>query len=147
MAKFAYSMQSVLNLKQNLEEQAKIAYANELAVLRREEETLERYKQKKLFYEEKMRGNMEETLDVQALFECNQGIELMKEAIKEQQKVIARAAERVEIAREKLNVAIQERKIHEKLKENAFEEFVHELNVEEGKEIDELVAYTYASAT
>lgn len=147
MAKFAYSMQSVLNLKENLEEQAKIAYANELAVLRKEEEKLERFRQKKLFYEDKMRGNMEESLDVQALYECNQGIELMKEAIKEQQRVIARVQESVEKAREKLNDAMKERKIHEKLKENAFEEFVHELNVEEGKEIDELVAYNYASAT
>ncbi len=147
MAKFAYSMQSVLNLKENLEEQAKIAYANELAVLRKEEEKLERFRQKKLFYEDKMRGNMEESLDVQALYECNQGIELMKEAIKEQQRVIVRVQESVEKAREKLNDAMKERKIHEKLKENAFEEFVHELNVEEGKEIDELVAYNYASVT
>lgn len=147
MAKFTYRMQSVLNLKENLEEQAKIAYADELAVLHQEEERMEQFRKKKLFYEDCMRGNMEEVLDVQALYECNQGIELMKEAIKEQHKVIEKAQERVERAREKLNDAMKERKIHEKLKENAFEEFVHELNVEEGKEIDELVAYTYSSAT
>lgn len=147
MAKFAYSMQSILNLKYNLEEQEKIAYSNELEKLHREEEKLVRFRERKLFYEDKMRGNMEESLDVRALYECNQGIELMKEAIQEQKKEVAKAEERVEAAREKLNEAIVERKTHEKLKENAFEEFIHELNVEEGKEIDELVAYNYASVT
>ena len=37
----------------------------------------------------------------------------------------------------------KERKIHEKLKENSFEEFVREINAAESKEIDELVSYTY----
>ena len=36
-----------------------------------------------------------------------------------------------------------ERKTQEKLREKAFEEFKQELAYAEGKEIDELVSYTY----
>jgi flagellar FliJ protein len=39
---------------------------------------------------------------------------------------------------------MKDRKIHEKLKENAFEEFKIELNNEEKKEIDQLVSFTYS---
>ena len=38
---------------------------------------------------------------------------------------------------------MQERKIHEKLKEKAFEEFLQELAIEERKELDELVSFKY----
>lgn len=147
MAKFTYNMQSVLNIKYKMENQEKIAYANEQAKLRREEEKLQKFKERRLFYENKMRGKMDQKLDVRALYECNQGIEIMKDAIKTQQKEVARAQINVDKAQERLNEAMKERKTHEKLRENAFEEFMHELNVQESKEIDELVSYNYASAT
>ncbi|MDE5779553.1 MAG: flagellar FliJ family protein, partial [Lachnospiraceae bacterium] len=42
-----------------------------------------------------------------------------------------------------LKEAMQERKIHEKLRENQLEVFLQELNKEEMKEIDQLVSYRY----
>ena len=39
--------------------------------------------------------------------------------------------------------AVQDRKIHEKLKEKAFEQFKLELNAQEMKEIDETVSFNY----
>ena len=39
--------------------------------------------------------------------------------------------------------AIQERKIHEKLRENAYEEYLLEEKAAENREIDELTSYTY----
>lgn len=38
---------------------------------------------------------------------------------------------------------MQERKAHEKLKENAFEEFMKDELAAESKEIDQLTSYTY----
>lgn len=38
---------------------------------------------------------------------------------------------------------MQERKAHEKLKENAFEEFMKEEQAQESKEIDQLTTYTH----
>lgn len=147
MAKFAYQMQSILNIKCKLENQEKIAYANEQAKLRKEEEKLCHFQNRRAFYENKMRGNMKDTLNVRTLYECNQGIEIMKEAISEQKKEVAKAQSSVDKAQERLNEAMKERKTHEKLRENAFEEFMQELNVQESKEIDELVSYNYAQVT
>lgn len=147
MAKFAYNMQSILNIKYKMENQEKIAYANAQAKLRQEEEKLRRFKERRDFYENKMRGNLEIAIDVRALYECNQGIELMKEAIREQKKEVNRAQVNVDKAHERLNEVVKERKTHEKLRENALEEFMAELNAQENKEIDELVSYNYASAT
>lgn len=145
MAKFVYSMQNILNVKYKLEGQEKIAYANAQAQLRKEEEKLRHFKDRRQFYENKMRGKMEEKLDVRALYECNQGIEVMKLAIQEQKKNVEVAQKGVDKAQERLNEAMKERKTYEKLRENAFEEFVKELNAQESKEIDELVSYNYAS--
>ena len=51
-------------------------------------------------------------------------------------KVMA-AEKNLENARVKMQNAIAERKIHEKLKENAFDEFIKEEGMKEAKEIDE----------
>lgn len=147
MAKFAYNMQSILNIKYKLESQEKIAYANAQAELRKEEEKLDGYRDRRRYYENKMRTQMRDSLDVRSLYESNQGIEIMKQAIKDQKKEVATAQKKVDKAQERLNEAMKERKTHEKLRENAFEEFVREVNAGESKEIDELVSYNYASAT
>ena len=60
------------------------------------------------------------------------------------QAVRVRLAEKnVETAMMKLTVAVKERKVQEKLKEKALEEFLHELNAQEMKEIDEVVSFNY----
>ena len=67
-----------------------------------------------------------------------------EEELMKQQAVRLRTAQRnLDKAREKLNEAVADRKVHEKLKEKAFEEFKAELNNEEKKEIDQLVSFTY----
>ena len=38
---------------------------------------------------------------------------------------------------------MQERKTHEKLSEEAFEDFKKEIGAQESKEVDELTSYTY----
>ena len=79
-----------------------------------------------------------------AVFRDNdRAIENIKGQIKEQEKNVEAARKGVEQARMQLTDAMQERKIHEKLKENSFVEFMHEVNAAESKEIDELVSYTY----
>lgn len=55
MKKFRYRMESILKIKIKLEDQAKLAYANALANLNREEEMLNNMKQKKLAYENEQR--------------------------------------------------------------------------------------------
>ena len=70
-------------------------------------------------------------------------VEILKVYVKEQHLVVIQRARDVEIAREKLNEAMKERKTFEKLREHAFEDFVKEQNLAEQKEVDELVSYRH----
>ena len=56
---------------------------------------------------------------------------------------INRAAKEVERCRAALQEVMQERKVHEKLKENAFQVFLHEEEASESKEIDQLTTYLH----
>ena len=67
----------------------------------------------------------------------------MDEFIALQQKNVEKAQQQLEEARVSLQMAMQESKTQEKLKEKAFEEFIHEENVREAKEVDELTSYTH----
>ncbi len=82
-------------------------------------------------------------LNVALVRRSNEYIKTIEEFMNQQAVVLRIAQKNLEKCREKLNEAVQDRKIHEKLKEKAFEEFKLELNVEEKKEIDQLVSFTY----
>ena len=143
MAKFKYRMQSILNIKEKLEEQAK----NEFAAARRrlddEEEKLEELKQRKAGYEEEGRRLRLSALNILDLTDNKNAIDTMDEYIALQQIEVNKAAALLEEARIKLTEAMKEAKIHNRLREKAFEEFKKEINAQESKEIDELTSYTY----
>lgn len=143
MAKFKYRMQNILNIKEKLEEQAK----NEFAAARRrlddEEEKLEELKQRKAGYEEEGRRLRMSALNILDLTDNKNAIDTMDEYIVLQQIEVNKAAALLEEARIKLTEAMKEAKIHNRLREKAFEEFKKEINAQESKEIDELTSYTY----
>lgn len=143
MAKFQYRMQSILNIKLKMEDQAKMQFAQAQAKLNEEEEKLQALKNRKSQYESELKICLQAILDLPKIEELQNTIMRMEEFIVEQKREVDRAAKLVEKAREKLTEVMVERKSHEKLKENAFEEFIQELNSAEGKEIDELTSYTY----
>ena len=146
MAKFYYRMQSILDIKYKLEEQAKQEFSVAQSRYQKETERLELFRQRKEAYLQEMRTYAEDRLNVLELERCNQAIAVMEEKIKEQKEFVFRAMAEVDKARQKLNQCVQERKTHEKLKEHQFEEFLQELNAEERKEIDELVSYRYSQS-
>ncbi|MBQ8879188.1 MAG: flagellar export protein FliJ [Lachnospiraceae bacterium] len=143
MAKFIYRMQSILNIKEKLEEQARMDFAQANMRLAAEEEKLQQLKDRKLFYEEEGRRLQQDALKVTDILENQNAIERMKEFIAEQLLAVRKAEEAVEIARLALMEAMLETKTQHKLKEKAFEEFMREENAREAKEIDELTSYTY----
>lgn len=104
---------------------------------------LDNLEQRKSSYMNMYMQLVSEKLDVLEIDECKNAILLMDEYIYNQKQVVQKIERELEIAAQKMNVAMQERKIHEKLKENQFEEFLQELNQEEMKEIDQLVSYQY----
>ena len=143
MAKFFYRMQNILNLKYKLEDQAKMEFAVARRRLTEEEEKLEALFCRKGEYEEEGRRLREDTFAVLDILENRNAILQMDEFIELQKLEVAKAEEALEAERQKLQEVMQERKIHEKLREKAFEAFMKEENARESKEIDELVSYTY----
>lgn len=143
MARFIYRMQSILNIKEKMEEQARMEFAQARMRLTAEEERLALLKERKDAYLHKGQELQKDSLNVLDIMENREALSLMNEFIDEQQKAVLRAERQLEEARLKLQNAMQESKTHERLKEKAFEEFVKEINAQEAKEIDELTSYVY----
>lgn len=143
MAKFIYRMQSVLNIKEKLEEQAKNEFALASQRLNEELEKLEQLENRQEEYRQEGVRLREDILDPLALQENVNALEYIKQAIIEQQKRVKAAVAEMERARKKLQECMIERKTHERLREKAFEEFKVEVNKQESKEVDELVSYVY----
>lgn len=143
MAKFIYRMQNILDIKYKLEESAKQEYAEAMHALSEEEAKLEHLKNRRngyyLDYNESIKGR----LDFIRIDECGNAMDIMDEMIAQQIDVVRDKSKEVEKARARLNAVMQERKMHEKLKENQFEDFKREINAEEAKETDQVVSYQY----
>ena len=144
MAKFNYRMQSILDLKLKLEDQERTNYGLANMRLREEEEKLQQLALRRAGYERQGRElRSSGTIDIVELETNRKAVEAMKVLIRAQMLEVRRAEKDVEAARRRLQDAMQERKIHEKLREHAFEDFVEELEYDEKKQVDELVSYTY----
>ena len=143
MAKFKYRMQNILDVKQKLEESAKMEFSEANARVLTEEEKLFSIENRKLAYENEGRKLREAQLHVRDIKSNVQAVSVLQEMIKIQEKELEKAKTVQEQKRLQLQNAMQERKTQEKLYENAFAEFVREENARESKEIDELVSYVY----
>ena len=143
MARFIYRMQSILDIKTKMEEQAKMEFAAARMRLDEEEEKQRVLEERKNAYEEKGRMLRRDSLKVPEIMENQDAMAKMDEFIALQQKNVEKAQQQLEEARVSLQMAMQESKTQEKLKEKAFEEFIHEENVREAKEVDELTSYTH----
>ena len=143
MAKFRYRMQSILNIQYQLETQAKMEFGRAQMRLMEEEEKLQGLINRKEAYLEEGRRMRSDVLHVGDLKDNRNAMLIMDEMIEAQKGQVARAQEIVEAARLKLQEVMQERKMHERLKEKALEQFMREENAAEGKAVDELTSYTY----
>ncbi len=143
MAKFVYRMQNILDIKNKLEIQAKNSYAVARMRLSKEEEKLDGLFAQKKAYEEAYRQQLSGSIDVRQINICKNAIELSKNMIKKQLVEVKVASLNLEAAQKRLGEIMKERKIQEKLREKAYEEFLQELNDQEKKEIDELVSFRF----
>lgn len=143
MAKFRYRMQSILNIKYQLENQAKMDLGRAQVRLMEEEEKLQALIDRKEAYLEEGQQMRSKTLHVSELRDNSNAVSVMDEIIDRQEEQVARAEEDVEAARVRLQEVMQERKMHERLKEKALEQFKREENAAEFKAVDELTSYTY----
>lgn len=143
MAKFQYRMQSILNIKLKMEEQAKMQFAQAQVKVNEEEAKLLNLQNRKSAYEQSLKELLQKKLDLLKIEELQNAVMRMEEYIVVQKQEVDKAYRVLEKERQKLTEVMIERKSHEKLKENAFEQFLQDLNSAEGKEVDELTSYTY----
>lgn len=143
MAKFVYRMQNILNIKQKLETQAQMAYSIANQRYLDEQKVLQQYLIRRVGYEKKLKEAVQGNLDLQEVAHARANVNDMKTIVRRQMMNVHTAEKEMEDARAALNEVMQERKVQEKLREKAFEEFKQELAAAETKEIDELVSYTY----
>lgn len=143
MAKFVYKMQSILDIKYKLENQAKAEYGMALSVLQGEKIKLDGIYEDIEKYKKQLRDMNTGSLNIMELRGNSDAISFKKREAQAQKIVVERAEKRVERKKEKLNEMMVDRKTHEKLKEKAFDEFLKEIANEEAKEIDELVSFQY----
>ena len=127
-----------------LESQAKIAYGIANQKYLEEQQKLQEIILRRNNYEKAWKESMTGTIDVRAVSHARADVNTMKTLMRRQMMEVQKAERELENARKALNDIMQERKMHEKLKERAFEQFKEELKAEESKEIDQLVSYTYS---
>ena len=145
MARFVFSLQNLLDIKEKIEEQEKNNYSQANLRLQEAVEELEYLKSRHLDAQMMLREVMREVLDVQQIRSREEAVDILQMFVDSQQQVVYQRERELDEARERLNEAMKERKTFEKLKEKAFEEFMIEENRREQKEIDELVSYRFGS--
>lgn len=143
MARFRYSMQSILDIKLKMETQAKQEFSAAQNALDEEEQKLAALYERQRAYEEESKRLLMGALKVRDIEDNKNALLMMEQYVAEQKLQIKRAEDRVERARAQLAEVMKERKMHETLKEKAFETFLQEENRQEGKAVDELTSYTY----
>ncbi len=143
MAKFKYRMENILQIKQKLESQEKIAYAQANAKVMEEQDKLSKLMIRRSGYEKHLKELSKGTLDLREISTTKKSIDTMKQLIRAQMMELHIAQKNLELARTRLSDVMKDRKTHENLKEKAFDSFKGELNSQENKVTDELVSYSY----
>lgn len=143
MPKFRYRMQNILDIKLKLEEQAKNEFAQAQMKLNEELEIKDELVKRKDIYIEQARILREKEINIRDLNENRMAQIAMDELISKQETEVMRAQKEVDKKSAALSLVVQERKMHEKLREKALEVYLEEEKANENKAIDELTSYTF----
>ncbi len=143
MQKFGFRLESVLNLKTQIEDNAKNSLARAARELEFQKECLSDMEALKENSMNTLSSAVDQGIPVYQVKNYNSFFSLMKNKISNQKVNVNNAQNDVDINREALVKAMQERKILEKLKEKKYEEFLKEQNKSEQLLIDELNSYKF----
>ena len=143
MAVFKYKMQSILEVKEKVETQAKQDFAAAQLKLNEELNHLEEIRKRREEYVAEGIRLRNTDIDIVAINANKRAVELMDEFEKQQLLQVNVAQKEIDAASYKMMEARAQTKTYEKLKEKAFDEFVAEENHKEGKQIDELNSFRF----
>ncbi len=141
MAKFVFKLQSVLNIKKQIEDSLKIQLGKAVQALEAEKELLKELESEKKRCMGEVGSKVSGGVKVDKLKNYNAYISFIKQKISRQYEMVKSAQEIVDKYREELTGMMKERKMLEKLREKQYEEYMQEIKKKEQKDIDEIVSY------
>ena len=143
MAKFQFSLQQYLGVKEQIEDQKELEYAHALRKVEEEKQKLAEMLQQREENIEALRSTLAKSISPLEIRRFNNVIERLKHQIRVQEERVAVAKSMAEAKRQELVQAMKERKALEIVRDNAQEEFRLEENLAEQKQVDELVSFKY----
>lgn len=143
MQKFGFRLETVLNLKTQMEDNAKNSLARAARELDYQKECLEELKNLNETTINSLNIEIDNGIPVYKIKNYNSYFSLMKNKIINQKENVNIAQNDVDINRVALVRAVQERKILDKLKEKQYQEYLKEQNKSEQQLIDELNSFKF----
>lgn len=140
MTGFNFKFEKILNYKENVENIKKSKYGALKQKLTEEEKKLESFYEYKSNLR-KERNELAGTFNIGELKIFNNFYEEIKEKIEKQKQVVVEIRNEAEEAKELLIEASKEKKIYDKLKENAHNEYIYDQKKNEEKQVDSIVTY------
>lgn len=140
MENFQFNLQKVLDYRVGMEEKKKVEYVDAQKNLLKQEGMLNKLLDKRFSAENYMSSNMT-GYECQAL---TRYIELLDKKIQGQKAVVNECKKTLEIKTRELTKCMRNRKVMEKLKERAYEEFQKEANRKEQNLNDDFALQAFA---
>ncbi len=143
MHKFGFRLESVRNLKVQMEDNAKNHLALASRELEKQKEFLNGLKTTRESSISELNSKVDEGVSISQIRAYNNYFSFLKQKITEQKQNVNNAQNQVDIKRESLVKAVQERKILDKLREKKYGEFLKEQGKAEQQLIDELNSFKF----
>lgn len=141
MPGFKFKLQSLLNIKQQMEDSLKNQLGKAIQAFEIEKKKLEElYEQKKKCMSE-VSNEVSDGTTIEKLRSFNAYISFIKEKIINQSESVKSAHAIVDKYREELLDIVKERKMLEALKEKHFAKFLKEMEINQQKIVDEVISY------
>ena len=142
MKKFVFTLQALLNYKETVEktQRAELRRAQQILreLLDEEQRLLEAYAQNERSLEKALSDNVNVAI---ALSEHDAYFRFLRDALKELRERIVRAEKVVSECQARLITTMRELKTYNKLRTEQYHEYLKEVQLEEEKEIGDLVSY------
>ena len=145
MPRFEFRLDRFLSVKEQIEDQKEIEYAAALRQVEEEKARLAELEQAREHTVEDLRKSVAKLIAPIEIRRYNNNIERLKHLIVVQKECLETAKLYAEEKRLELVEAMKERKAIEKVKENAYEEYVLRENRITRRTTDELTSYKYAT--
>lgn len=144
MGKFRFEMANILSLKENIATQKEQEFGKAVQALAVEQRKLDELQRELATCMAKLKGEMGNRVKPAEFQQMFLYIELLKDRIEAQKRVVFTAEKFVEFKRRELLEATKEKQMLEKLKEKKFDEHLEAEKATEQKDVDELVSYKYS---